>query len=75
MITDDFKMWKNKEVAQELQSSVSLMFLTHFDVFCNVLPKRPTQQHAIYLLRRINSSQKVFSQTFHRYYTHSYVSC
>ena len=43
------------------------MFLTHFDVFCNVLPNRPTQQRAIYLLSTINSSQKVFSQTFHRY--------
>ena len=66
-ITDDFKMWKNKEVGRELQASVSLMFLTHFDVFCNVLPNRPTQQHAIYLLSRNNSSQKVFSQTFNRY--------
>ena len=58
---------KQRGSTPELQASVSLMFLTHFDVFCNVLPNRPTQQHAIYLLSRINSSQKVFSQTFHRY--------
>ena len=36
------KCGKNKEVAYELQASVSLMFLPHFDVPCDLLLNRPT---------------------------------
>ena len=31
---------KNKEVGHEPQASVSLMFLPHFDVFCDLLLNR-----------------------------------
>ena len=31
------KCGKNKKVAREAQSSVSLMFLLHFDVLCDLL--------------------------------------
>ena len=33
---------KNKKVTHEVQSSVSLMFLTHFDVVCDLYLNRPT---------------------------------
>ena len=36
------KCGKNKEGAHEPQASVSVMFLTHFDVFCDLLLNRPT---------------------------------
>ena len=42
MITDDVKCGKNKEVAHEPQVSVSLMFLPHFGVICDLLLKRRT---------------------------------
>ena len=32
---------KNKKVTHEVQSSVSLMFLTHFDVVCDLYLNRP----------------------------------
>ena len=36
------KCGKNKEVAHELQASVSLMFLAHFDVqLCDLFLNRP----------------------------------
>ena len=36
------KCGKNKKVAHEAQPSVSLMFLPHFDVLCDLLPNRRT---------------------------------
>ena len=36
------KFGKNKKVAHEAQPSVSLMFLPHFDVFCDLLLNRRT---------------------------------
>ena len=36
------KCRKNKEVAHEPQASVSLLFLPHFDVLCDLLLNRPT---------------------------------
>ena len=33
---------KNKKVTHEVQSSVSVMFLTHFDVVCDLYLNRPT---------------------------------
>ena len=35
------KYGKNKKVAHEPQVSVSLMFLLHFDIFCDLLLNRP----------------------------------
>ena len=35
------KCGKNKEVVREPQASPSLMFLSHFDVFCDLLLNRP----------------------------------
>ena len=35
------KSGKNKKVTREPQVSVSLMFLPHFDVFCDLLLNRP----------------------------------
>ena len=35
------KCGKNKEVAHEPQLSVSVMFLPHFDIFCDLLLNRP----------------------------------
>ena len=36
------KCGKNKKVAQEAQPSVSLMFLPHFEVICDLLLNRRT---------------------------------
>ena len=44
------KCGKNKEVAHKLQSSVSLMFLSHFDVFCDLLLNRPTATWNLFVL-------------------------
>ena len=41
---------KNKEVAHELQTRVSLMFLLHFDVFCDILLNRPTATWNLFVL-------------------------
>ena len=43
------KCGKNKEVTHERQASVSLMFLPHFDVLCNVLLNRPTAAWNLYV--------------------------
>jgi len=42
------KCGENKEVAHEPQASVSLMFLPHFDVFCDLLLNRPTATWNLY---------------------------
>ena len=42
------KCGKKKKVAHEAQPSVSLMFLPHFDVLCDLLLNRHTA-HGIYL--------------------------
>ena len=42
------KCGKNKKMAHEAQPSVSLMFLPHFDVLCDLLLNRRSQ-HGIYL--------------------------
>ena len=38
-----------KEVAHKVQSSVSLMFLPDFNIFCDLSLYRPSQQHGLYL--------------------------
>ena len=44
------KSVKNKEVAHEPQASVSLMFLPHFGVFCDLLLNRPTATWNLFFL-------------------------
>ena len=44
------KCGKNKKVAHEAQPSVSLMFLPHFDVFCNLLLNRRTATWNLFVL-------------------------
>ena len=44
------KCGKNKKVADEAQPSVSLMFLPHFDVFCNLLLNRRMETWNLFVL-------------------------
>ena len=44
------KCRKNKEVAYEAQASVSLLFLPHFDVLCDLLLNRPTATWNLFVL-------------------------
>ena len=44
------KCGKNKEVAHKPQVSVSLMFLPHFDVLCDLLLNRPTPTWNLFVL-------------------------
>ena len=44
------KFGKNKKVAHEAQLSVSLMFLPHFDVLCDLLLKRRTATWNLFAL-------------------------
>ena len=47
------KCGENKNEAPKAKPSVSLMFLTHFDIFCNLLLYSP-HQHGIYWLKKQN---------------------
>ena len=44
------KCGKNKKVAHEVQPSVSLMFLPHFDVLCDLLLNRRTATRNLFVL-------------------------
>ena len=44
------KCGKNKKVAHEAQPSVSLMFLPHFDVLCDLLLNRRTARWNLFVL-------------------------
>ena len=44
------KCGKNKEVADKPQASVSLMFLPHFDILCDLLLNRPTATWNLFVL-------------------------
>ena len=44
------KCGKNKKVAHEAQPSVSLMFLTHFDVLCDLFLNRRTATWNLFVL-------------------------
>ena len=44
------KCGKNKQVAHEAQPSVSLMFLPHFDVLCDLLLNRRTATWNLFVL-------------------------
>ena len=50
------KFGKNKKVAQEAQPSVSLMFLPHFDVLCDVLLNRRT---ATCIIKKLKYTEKM----------------
>ena len=41
---------KNKKVAHEVQPSVSLMFLPHFDILCDLLLNRRTATWNLFVL-------------------------
>ena len=44
------KCGKNKKVAHEAQPSVSLMFLPHFDILCDLLLNRRTANWNLFVL-------------------------
>ena len=58
------KCGKNKEVAQEPQASVSVMFLPHFDVFCDVLLNRPGAKWNLFVL--YNDQKRIKTDTHTR---------
>ena len=65
------KCRKNKEVAHEPQASVSLLFLPHFDVLCDLLLNRPKATWNLF----VNYDSKVQgrSQDFSKGGSQSYV--
>ena len=58
------KCGKNKEVAHELQTRVSLMFLSHFDVFCDILLDRPTETWNLFVLYNDQQRKETNTDTF-----------
>ena len=52
------KCGKNKEVAHEPQASVSLMFLPHFDVLCDLLLNRPTATGNLFVYTMIRKENR-----------------
>ena len=56
------KYGKNKKVAQEAQLSVSLMFLPHFDVLCDLLLNRHTASWNLFVLynKELKYTEKKF---------------
>ena len=55
------KCGKNKKVAHEAQPSVSLMFLPHFDVFCDILLNRRTTTWNLFVLYNEQKGRKLAS--------------
>ena len=58
------KCRKNKEVAHEPQASVSLLFLPHFDVLCDLLLNRPTETWNLFVLYNDQKRKKIDIHTF-----------
>ena len=56
------KCGKNKKVAHEVQLSVSLMFLPHFDVLCDLLLNRHTATWNLFVL--FNKELKYMEKSF-----------
>ena len=56
------KCGKNKKVAHEAQPSVSLMFLRHFDVLCDLLVNRCTAKWNLFVL--YNKEKLFYFQIF-----------
>ena len=54
------KCGKNKKVAHEAQPSVSLMFLPHFDVLCDLLLNRCTATWNLFVLH--NKKIKIYGK-------------
>ena len=54
---------KNKEVAHEPQASVSLMFLPHFDIHCDLLLNRPTAIWNLFVLYNDQKRKKTDTHT------------
>ena len=57
------KCGKNKELAHELQASVSLMFIPHFDVFCDLLLNRPMATWNLFGLYNDQKGKKTDTHT------------
>ena len=57
------KCGKNKEVAHEPQANVSLMFLPHFDVLCDLLLNRPTATWNLFVLYNDQKRKKTDTHT------------
>ena len=57
------KCRKNKEVAHEPQASVSVMFLPHFDVLCDLLLNRPTATWNLFVLYNDQKRKKTDTHT------------
>ena len=57
------KCGKNKKVAHEAQPSVSLMFLPHFDVLCDLLLNRCTATWNLFVLynKELKYKEKSFN--------------
>ena len=53
-----------KEVADEVQPSVSLMFFPDFNIFCDLSLYRPSQQNGLYLFEMIKMLSLVISSYF-----------
>ena len=54
------KCSKNKKVAQEAQPSVSLMFLPHFDVLCDLLLNRHMATwNLFYIIKKLKYTEKM----------------
>ena len=51
-----FKRGKKQRSGTELQASVSLMFLPHFDVLCDLLLHRPTTKWNLFVLSEAYAS-------------------
>ena len=61
------KCGKNKKVAHEMQPSVSLMFLPHFDVLCDLLLNRCTKTWNLFVLynKKLKYTEKIpFTSNF-----------
>ena len=56
------KCGKNNEVAHELQASVSLVFLPHFDVLCDLLLNRRTVTWNLFAL--YNDQKRIKTDTY-----------
>ena len=57
------KWGKNKKVAHEVQPSVSLMFLPHFDILCDLLLNRRTATWNLFVLynKELKYTEKSFN--------------
>ena len=57
------KWGKNKKVAHKVQPSVSLMFLPHFDILCDLLLNRRTATWNLFVLynKELKYKEKSFN--------------